>query len=244
MAGLLRISFAGRLTAAIAVWPVALITWAGPAVAAEAYTVRITSLPDRFQTGDQGSITSVSATRQAAGCSRIRMLMLITLQGIDYGDLKVEVRTASGWEISPISRAGDHMMRAEDNWIDVNPLCQSQERALQHRIIFLAGAPTGSALIDVVVSSHGDSAEAGRSQATRPVVAAAAAPSTTRGKTPAAPTATAVAVAVAASPTVLPTGASNMPVSMGAALAASPRPASAVLLFIGGGVGVLPWPPC
>jgi hypothetical protein len=158
------------------------VTASTPAVAAaDAYAVKITGLPERFQTGQAG-VMSVSATRQAPECSRVRALMLISLPGIDYGQLKVEVRTGSGWENSPISRAGDNTMRAEDNWIDVNFLCQGQVRVLEHRITFLPGAPAGSALIDVVISSHGDSAQAGRANATRPVVKAVQSPAPGTGK--------------------------------------------------------------
>lgn len=187
-------SFTWRVAAVVALWPVTVMAGAATAgaattagAAAEAFAVKFTSLPDRFPVGQAG-VMSVSATRSIPGCVRIRALMLITLQGIDYGDLKVEVQTSRGWEENPISRADDNTLRAEDNWVDVNFLCEGQSRALQHRITFLPGAPSGSALIDFRVSSHGDSAQEGRAKATRPVAGAAApSPSPTRGKASATP---------------------------------------------------------
>ncbi len=234
--------WARRLATVIVASPaMVVVPGVGVALAADAYEVRITGLPDKFQAGAaQGGIMSVSATRLAAECSRVRALMLITLQGIDYGDLKVEVKTERGWEISPISRAGDNIMRAEDNWIDVNFLCQGQVRALQHRITFLAGAPTGPALIDVVVSSHGSSTEAGRAQATRPVVAGAPAPSPTRsGKTTAAPAPGASPSTVAgASGQAVPGGAEEPGPAAGRAERGSDqtRVVSSVVILAGGGV--------
>jgi hypothetical protein len=210
-----------------------------PADAADAYDSRIVGLPERFQVGGEPGVMTVEVTRRAAGCTRIRALMLLTIQGIDYGHLKVEVKTGSGWENSPISRAGDHIMRAEDNYVDVAMLCEGQSRRLQHRIAFLRGAPTGTVQIDAVVSSHGSTTEAGRAKAGRPVVAGAvAAPTSARPRVSSAAASgvpsRAVSPAAAADPVTA--GSSPAPVVAGPdePVRAGPRTVSDTALWAGG----------
>jgi hypothetical protein len=116
---------AARLTTALAL-VAASLAWAGPARAAEGFSVRLGQAPATFTIGKAAkSLTAVASTDRERRCHRVRWSLTIRTDGVSLNQVRVN-RIENGQAFRVRAQLGNDAARVTDAQADPGQLCRGQ----------------------------------------------------------------------------------------------------------------------
>jgi hypothetical protein len=116
---------AARLTTALAL-VAASLAWAGPARAAEGFSVRLGQAPATFTIGKAAkSLTAVASTDRERRCHRVRWSLTIRTDGVSLDQIRVN-RIENGRAFRVRAQLGNDAVRVTDAQADPGQLCRGR----------------------------------------------------------------------------------------------------------------------
>ncbi|WP_410812310.1 hypothetical protein [Micromonospora sp. 067-2] len=151
------------------------LAMAGPAQAA--FTTELSGLPARFTAGDQARTLSavVSRTDRRGGCVKVRWSMVLSVQGIQLDQVKMD-RVEDSGDFPLEIRTGGDVARLTDRQLDPGTLCPDRTVTARYRLAFADNV--GQGRITLAAEAYdANSRLLARQTATRSVVGVGGTPS-------------------------------------------------------------------